>query len=154
MKRILLIVLALLLIPAMAFASGKGIDPITNQTVLAIGGVDSSGNIRGLRVDAGGRLSTSQFASGYYSVSDTSFVSGDSPVTLDINAALGRNAEMGFIICDGLGDFTIELSDDGSSFGSAFTLKDGETFSIEGMSVDSIRITHSGTDSAYRVFAR
>jgi hypothetical protein len=82
---------------------------------------------------------------------DTSFVAGDSPVVLDFNAAAGRNALDGYIINDGPGDFTVEFSRDGATYGGAWTMKEFETMSLRNYDVDSIRITHGGTDSAYRV---
>lgn len=84
------------------------------------------------------------------SFEDTSFVTGDSPVPLDCNTALGRNATNGFIINDGAGNFTIALSTDGSAFGDELILKANEKFTFSGLSVDSIRITWVA-DSAYRV---
>ena len=81
---------------------------------------------------------------------DTSFVTGDSPATLDINAALGRNAREGYIINDGVGDFTVSFSADGSTFGDAITMKATETINFGHMDVDSIKITWVA-DSAYRV---
>ncbi len=85
------------------------------------------------------------------SFEDTSFVSGDSPVTLDIQANLGRNAIEGYIINDGDGDFTVAFSTDGTNFGDEITMKKNEVINFDNIEVDSIRITHSGTDSAYRV---
>ncbi len=82
---------------------------------------------------------------------DTSFVSGDSPFTADVNTALGRNATSGYIINDGTGGFTIAFSIDGSVFGDAITMKKNEVINFTNQSVDSIKITHSGTDSAYRI---
>ena len=81
---------------------------------------------------------------------DTSFVSGDSPVTLDCNTELGRNARQFSIQNDGLGDFTVSISNDGDVFGDEKTVKNGEVYAISDISVDSIRITHVA-DSAYRV---
>jgi len=81
---------------------------------------------------------------------DTSFVVGDSPATLDANTALGRNASEFTVINDGAGDFTVSISRDGAAFGDEHTMKNGETYSLANMSVDSIRITHVA-DSAYRV---
>lgn len=83
---------------------------------------------------------------------DTSFVSGDSPASLDCNAALGRNATQFSIQNDGAGNFTVAISIDGVTFGDEKTMKSGETYSIDGISVDTIRITHV-VDSAYRVVA-
>ena len=82
--------------------------------------------------------------------SDTSFVTGDSPVTLDVNTDLGRNAIDGFIINDGAGNFTIAISNDGSTFGDALTIKEGEVFSLTNIDIDQIKITWIA-DSAYRV---
>lgn len=83
---------------------------------------------------------------------DTNFVTGDSPVTLDLNTALGRNAISALIINDGAGSFTFQLSTDGSTFGDSITLKGGEFREYAGISIDSIRITWVA-DSAYRVEA-
>jgi len=83
---------------------------------------------------------------------DTSFVTGDSPVSLDINTALGRNAKTGWVKNDGNGNFTISLSINGTNFGDEITMKTGEVFSFENLSVDTIRITWVA-DSAYRVSA-
>jgi len=86
----------------------------------------------------------------YKTYEDTSFVTGESPVTLDVNADLGRNAIDGFIINDGAGNFTVAISDDGSSFGSAHTMKTGEVFNLANIDIDKIRITWVA-DSAYRI---
>jgi hypothetical protein len=83
---------------------------------------------------------------------DTSFVVGDSPFTIDINAALGRNATKGFVANDGDGNFTIAFSNDGAAFGDAITLKKDESYTFDNLSVDSIKITHVA-DSSYRVSA-
>lgn len=86
------------------------------------------------------------------SFEDTSFVTGDSPATLDINAALGRNASEVSITNDGAGNFTFAVSNNGASFGDEITMKAGETYNLSGVSVDTIRITWVA-DSAYRVVA-
>ena len=83
---------------------------------------------------------------------DTSFVTGDSPVTLDINAALGRNATSGWIKNDGAGNFTFSFSVNGTDFGDEITLKDGEIMEWDKQSVDSVKITWVA-DSSYRVLA-
>jgi hypothetical protein len=83
---------------------------------------------------------------------DTSFVTGDSPVTLDINTALGRNATKGYIVNDGAGNFTVAFSINGSAFGDAITMKKNEVLDFENISVDSLKITWVA-NSAYRVSA-
>jgi len=81
---------------------------------------------------------------------DTSFVTGDSPATHDINTDLGRNGRDGYVICDGAGDITIEVSDDGTSYGGTHTMKRGERLSLKGLDIDRIRITWV-SDSSYRI---
>ncbi len=81
---------------------------------------------------------------------DTSFVAGESPFTLDIQGNLGRNAIEGYIINDGPGEFNIAFSKDGLIFGDEITMKKNEIINFDNISVDSLRITHTGTDSAYR----
>jgi len=83
---------------------------------------------------------------------DTSFVGGDSPAVLDVNAALGRNATEFTVLNDGSGEFTVALSNDGVSFGNEHLVKDGGTFAIDRISIDSIRLTHV-TNASYRVIA-
>jgi len=85
-----------------------------------------------------------------YSYEDTSFVVGDSPVTLDVNANLGHNGHDGYIVNDGDGDFTVEISDDGQTYGGSHTVKKDEVFDLRNLDVDRIRITHVA-DSSYRV---
>ena len=88
----------------------------------------------------------------YFSTVDTSFVTGDSPVTLDLNTTLGRNSVDGYILNDGVGDFTVNLSSDGTVFGNDIRIKDGETFNIRALDINSIKITWIA-NSSYRVFA-
>jgi len=82
----------------------------------------------------------------------TSFTSEDSPATLDFNTDLGRNATEFTVINDGAGDFTVSVLTTGAVFGDEHTMKNGETYSIDNISVDSLRITHVA-DSAYRAIA-
>lgn len=84
------------------------------------------------------------------SYEDTSFLTGDSPVVLDVNADLSRNGVDGYVINDGVGNFTVEVSNDGTNYGSAATIKYGEVMDLEGFDIDSIRITWVA-NSAYRV---
>lgn len=81
---------------------------------------------------------------------DSSFTSGDSPATIDINAQLGQNATSLVITCDGAGDFTYQLSEDGVVFGDATTLKEDETDTYDDYSIHSIKITYVSANSAYR----
>lgn len=89
----------------------------------------------------------------YYSTYDTSFVVGDSPIILDIATSLNRISNQGEIICDGSGDILIALSYNGTDFDDNFLVKDGEFVEYENQQVRKIKITHSGSDSSYRVRA-
>ncbi len=81
---------------------------------------------------------------------DTSFVTGESPADLTVNADLGRNGREGYIINDGDGNFTVSFSGDGSVFGDAATMKKNEKVSFTDKSIHTLRITWVA-DSAYRV---
>ena len=81
---------------------------------------------------------------------DANFVVGDSPATLDVNDTLAMNGRDGYLVCDGTGSIQVEISKNGSTYGDAFTVKEGEVINFQGGDVDTIRITHLGTDSAYR----
>ena len=83
---------------------------------------------------------------------DTSFVVGDSPVTLDLRAALGRNATSVTVLCDGAGNFTVAFSVDGIAYGDAILIKNSESLSFSDMSVATVRIAWV-SDSSYRVIA-
>ena len=85
------------------------------------------------------------------SYEDTSFVTGDSPVTLDVNTDLGRNGRDGYIVNDGAGNFTVKITDDGTTYGGTHTVKAGEILKLKGVDIDSVVITWV-SNSAYRVF--
>ena len=99
----------------------------------------------------GSAITIDNQGNGYFAAEDSNFIVGDSPATLDVNATLGRNAQRGYINIYGNGDVLIEISEDGAVFGTQWTLKAGDVFNVEGFNIDSIRLTHSGTDSAYTV---
>jgi hypothetical protein len=72
---------------------------------------------------------------------DSSFVTGDSPATHDVNAALSRNGHDGYIVNDGAGDLQYQISDDGTNYGGAHTLKKDETVRLTGLQVNKIKMT-------------
>ena len=85
------------------------------------------------------------------SYEDPSFVTGDSPIVLDVNTDLGRNGRDGYIAVDGVGNITVEISDDGADYGGIHTVKAGEILELNGVDIDKIRITWV-SNSSYRVF--
>ena len=91
-----------------------------------------------------------QNTNNFKTAEDTNFVTGDSPVDVDMNTGLGENARDVIVINDGPGDFTVASSNDGSTFGDAFTMSSGEQINLSDVSIDTLRITWV-SDSAYRI---
>jgi len=84
---------------------------------------------------------------------DTSFIVGDSPAVVTINAdsTLHKYPPVkGYIACDGTGNILVEMARFGTTYEDQFTLKANEEVDFEA-EIGLIRITHSGTDSAYRI---
>jgi hypothetical protein len=98
----------------------------------------------------------------YFASEDLNFQSGDSPVVLDIESSIGVKSNDCRILCKSnvgnTGNILVELSTDGSTYGTQFTVFNYETlpFNIDilALKISKIRITHTGTDSGYRVLAR
>ena len=77
----------------------------------------------------------------------------NSPVVLSFYSDMGYNAIQGWITCDGpVGDLLFSFSRDGTTYGDTHTMKPGENINLKGFDVHSIKLEHSGTDSAYRIF--
>jgi len=110
------------------------------------GGIQKTGSGRPLY--AGG---------GYTYAADTSFVTGDSPVVVDVKGALGYTGADGWFSVDGAGDVQIAISTDGTNYGDTITLKGstntganlGEMFNFLGMTVWKLKIIWV-SNSAYR----
>lgn len=81
---------------------------------------------------------------------DTSFVTGDSPVSHDVNTDLTRDGEAMTVVNDGPGTFTVAVSNDGASFSDEWTLRDGEKLDLKDLAIDTIRTTWV-SDTAYRI---
>ena len=84
------------------------------------------------------------------SYEDTSFVTGDSPKVLDVNEDLKHNAHDGYMVCDGAGNITLEISDDGLEYGEEHTIKQDEIVDFFMLDIDKIRLTWIA-NSAYRI---
>lgn len=85
-------------------------------------------------------------------VSEAALTGGGAASTLTVRTTLvNRNGNRGYIKNDGTGDFTFQISTDGTNYNTAVTLKNGETFDLTGMSVNKIKITPSASASNYRV---
>lgn len=82
---------------------------------------------------------------------DTDFTATE---IFDINTALGRNATQFVVILDGLNAIDVATSTDGIAFGNEHRmLVRNEVYGFNNINVDSIRVTHTGADSAYRIVA-
>jgi len=82
---------------------------------------------------------------------DTNFTAGESPFVFDANDALGQNGAEFSVINDGNGDFSVSISNDGTIFGDEHVMERDETYSIDAISVDSVRLTLIGASSSYRI---
>jgi len=84
---------------------------------------------------------------------DTSFVTGESPRTIEIRDDLGNKpGQAGWFINDGAGNIQVEIqNNEQSGFSDAFTTQSGEMFSLNGLNIRRIRITWV-SDSSYRLF--
>jgi len=125
--------------PARVRITGKSDRRNTNDSIDAQ--VDSLGNLMCREGVYPGLMETYE---------DTSFVTGDSPATLDFNADAGRNSTDGYCINDGAGDFYVDYSRDGITFSDKATIKVGERLSLLRLDIDKLRITWIA-DSSYRV---
>lgn len=85
------------------------------------------------------------------SYEDTSFVTGDSPVVLDIATDLSRNARDGYVAVDGAGDIAVEISDDSTNYGGSHVIKAGEILELGGVDIARVRLTWV-SNSSYRCF--
>lgn len=85
------------------------------------------------------------------SYEDTSFIEGDSPAVLDVNTDLGHNARDGYIAVDGVGNITIEISDDSTNYGGVHLVKAGEILELSGVYIAKVRLTWV-SNSSYRCF--
>jgi hypothetical protein len=82
---------------------------------------------------------------------DTAFEAGDSPAVHDFFTDAGRVATRGYIICDGDGSFSVDISRDGINYDAKWTMKKAEKASLDGMYIKKIRVTRGAADSAYRI---
>jgi len=85
------------------------------------------------------------------SYEDASFVTGDSPLVVDIATDLGRVGHAGEVINDGSGNILVEISADGSVYGGQHTLKWGDVLDLDNLKVSKIRLTWQ-QNSSYRIF--
>lgn len=86
------------------------------------------------------------------SYEDSNFIAGDSPVVLDFYTDMGYNAIQGWITCDGPGDVLVSFSRDGTNYGESWTMKQGENTTLMGIDIATLKLEHTGADSAYRVW--
>lgn len=84
------------------------------------------------------------------SYEDSDFVSGDSPVTLDILTDLGRTGHEGYVLNDGAGDILVAISADGENYGGNHRLKWGEQLILNNLKVGRLKLTWQ-EDSSFRV---
>jgi len=72
------------------------------------------------------------------------------PVVLNVNTDLGKNAGDGYIINDGPGDLQIDISYDGTTFETDITVEEDEVFDLGGFNIHTIRIDATENGTEYR----
>jgi hypothetical protein len=85
------------------------------------------------------------------SYEDTKFISSESPVVLDVFSDLGRPGHQGYVRNDGPSKLKVEISADGESYGGLHSLKEGDTYTLDDLKVNRIRLTIVDGPLAYRV---
>jgi hypothetical protein len=83
---------------------------------------------------------------------DDDFTAGESPVVHNFNTDMGYNSIMGWITCDGPGEIQVEFTRDGTTYGDPWRMFPGENTDLRGFDIHALRVTHLGTDTAYRIF--
>lgn len=72
---------------------------------------------------------------------DTNFVSGDSPLVLDVYTDLGRLGHEGYILNDGPGNILVQISANGVDYGGSHTLKWGDQLILNNLKVNRLKLT-------------
>ena len=81
---------------------------------------------------------------------EATLTAGVSPLVIDFNADAGRNSVDGWITVD-TNSLTVEFSRDGLTYGDPWTMNTGENTHLLNFDIDSLRLTHLGSDAAYRI---
>lgn len=85
----------------------------------------------------------------------SNFTAADSPVILDVKAALNTSLLRVLLICDGPGTIGVASSHDaGATFTPDFPLGACENVGALLTGLNQIRLTHTGVDSSYRVLGQ
>jgi hypothetical protein len=88
-------------------------------------------------------------------VSEGTLIVANSPLVVDVAAVVLKNGVNGYITNDSTSalprSFTVAISHNGSTYDTAFTLEQGETFSLFGRNVSKIKLTRLLADCAYRL---
>ncbi len=93
-------------------------------------------------------------------VAEGTLTAGVSPLTVAVDSVLIDNGVLtngnnGYIINDSTVDtpvsFTVQIAHKGTSYLTAFTVKQGEVFDLAGWDVANIKLTRVSADCAYRI---
>lgn len=84
-------------------------------------------------------------------VSEGTLTGGNSPFTFSVQAAIGKHGLRGYVSNDGSTAITVQLSNNGTFFNTAFSLLAGEKLDLTGMDVHSVKLTRGSSDAAYRI---
>lgn len=82
---------------------------------------------------------------------DLDFIAAEDGTIFNLNALLGKNGNEFLFINDGVGDIEVSYSSDGAVFTTPFRTECGDKFGDSAGDIHSVKIGHTGTDSAYRI---
>jgi hypothetical protein len=92
---------------------------------------------------------------GVMSVHETTITAGISPVVYNINSDLGglsnTRGNRGWFAVDGNAAIKIEIAQEGTSYMAQFTVNAGQVIDLTGFNINSIRLTRTTGDSAFRL---
>lgn len=135
-------------------ADGRPYPLVSDPTTLKALYVDVRTPLKGYEAGPDAYKFVLGYRGGYKPYEDASFVTGETGRVLNVATDLGRNAHRGYIANDGPGDIGIEIAEGtGGSYGDSFTLKPDDSFPLDGMDVNKIKLTHIA-DTGYRIVVR
>jgi len=96
---------------------------------------------KGFSLDITADLAATYWMGKTKSYEDASFVTGESPRTLDVYTDLERYGHDGYFVNDGDGDIKIEIEDSDEGWGRQHTVKKDEIFDLYMLNIKQIRLT-------------
>lgn len=85
---------------------------------------------------------------------DDNFIASNDPALFDLNSLLGKNGTEFVVTNEGGGDIDVSYSSDGSIFNTPFRVSCNRKFGDLSGDIHTVKIEHTGIDSAYSVIGK